>query len=80
MTETRQLICEGSCNPQLRVLDEQRIAATIKWRPERVQMPSMPDGWVDAARTLVHTRHRRSGATLQGQTWECSVCGQTRRF
>jgi hypothetical protein len=80
MTETRHLICEGTCNPQLRMLDEQRIAATLKWRPERVQMPSMPEGWVEVMREQRHTPLERKGAGYMGALWACRVCGTQRRW
>ena len=80
MTDTRQLICEGACNPQLRQLDEQRITATKAWSPERHQMPSMPYGWIDAMRTLVHTPHHREAPGFMGNIWTCTKCGQTRRW
>ena len=80
MSETRQLICEGACNPLLKRLDEQRISATQRWRPEHMAMPSMPEGWVDAMRQQVHTTHRREAQGFMPTIWTCDVCGAQRRF
>lgn len=80
MSDTRQLICEGACNPLLSRLDEQRIAATIRWRPERVQMPSMPKGWVEQMRQQVHTPHHRMTSGVPASIWICNVCHAKRKW
>lgn len=80
MSDTRQLVCEGACNPRLAQLDEQRRAATKQWSPEHHQMPSMSTSWLDAMRTLVHTTHHREAPGFMSNIWTCSACGATRRW
>ncbi|MBM4224991.1 MAG: hypothetical protein FJ167_09415 [Gammaproteobacteria bacterium] len=80
MSETRHLVCEGTCNPGLAQLDEQRRQACRSWSPERSQMPSMHPDWLDAMRQLVHTVHCREAPGFMSNIWTCAVCGATRRW
>lgn len=80
MTDTKLLICEGACNPDLGKLDEQRREACREWRPEHAAMPSMQEAWLTAMRQARHTPHQQEAPGFMGNIWTCAVCGASRRW
>ena len=79
---SRELICEGRCNPHLRDYDivADRAGKTDMRGPKWVS-PIL----TDMVRTLVHTPHNTLDNNLRfssdfgwGRLWKCAVCGHTR--
>ena len=65
--DTKQLICEGACNPGLKKIDE-----LIK----RVGREIAASDVADFARTAVYTTH----TSFVSELYTCDVCGTQRWF
>ena len=74
-----QLICEGACNPGLRVTDEMLFAfrGTVAGRAEDGPVVTPPEELLAALHRLRHTAHRRTEAP---HIWRCVVCDRGRRW
>ena len=76
--DTRILVCEGPCNPNIKEYDEQ----VVEYGGGR----SARDLIIEWSRGLKHTQHVRiSGDHWQiGQGWsryyKCEICGTVREF
>jgi hypothetical protein len=73
---TRQLVCEGACNPALPSLDADGRQYRLKTAPVSGSKAIPIDSWLASElRTLKHTPHRLVTEELA----RCEVCHGSRR-
>lgn len=74
---TRQLVCEGACNPERIALDEEirRFRKSGYGAIRDGVLTGLPDYLCESLRALQHTDHE----IVNCETARCTVCGQVRR-
>jgi len=81
MNETRMMICEGKCNPQVQWLDamiyDLRKQESTKYLMQGGVQP-VGDNYVRELRKLKHTVHTRSTFNTELH-WCCADCGVFRK-
>ncbi len=79
---TRQLVCEGACNP-LRFIADGALAQFRHSTGGRVAyegsgVPRPPSTLLADLRDLKHTEHRLIGHSADGSQWQCVRCQAVR--
>lgn len=80
--ERRYLVCEGVCNPGLKMLDR-RVSEyrRIEYTDSRTYTPMADERIVADLRALIHTPHEiRTKSRLGPSTWVCTVCSASKVF
>jgi hypothetical protein len=76
---TRQMVCEGPCNPRLPALDAvigvERLEAALllRLKSARRTKPMLTSEFLNELVRLKHTDHES-----EGPRWVCAVCGTGR--